>query len=105
MSVLADVAAGQLDAIAAAIARQRLRRLEQFRADTVTAPIIAHVDTFELATPPAGVLEVLEDNHLADANDFAIFFGDENVTTLTTSLFNRGPVVARMVCLFKFRRE
>jgi hypothetical protein len=71
----------------------------------VTAPIIAHVDTFELATPSAGVLEVLEDNHLADANHFAILFGDEHVTALAASLLDRGPVVARTVTLFEVRRE
>jgi len=105
MCVKSDVAARQLDAIAAALARQRLRRLEQFRTDAVTAPIITHVDTFELATPPTGVLEVLEDNHLADANHFAILFGDKNVTTLAASLFDRRPVVPWSVSLFRFRRE
>ncbi len=90
MGIESDVAARQLDAITAAVACQRLRGLEQFGADAATAPIAAHVDAFEFAAPPTGVLEVLEDDHLADANDVTILFGDEDVATLSTSLSNRG---------------
>jgi hypothetical protein len=94
-----------LNAITASIAREIFGGQQHRRADTATAHVAAYVDTLDLTTPTARVLEVLEDDDLADADDLAVDVGHQNITTLTTGLFDGCPVVVDVRDVFELRHQ
>lgn len=83
-----DIATSQLDAIATPFAGEVLGRFEQQCSNPLTTTIVSYVNTLQLTAPTAGVLEVLEDDHLADAHDLPLIFGNEYFTALSTGLFH-----------------
>jgi len=105
MRVEANVATRELHPIATLTSSERLGRREELGTHATASLVGSHVHTFEFAAPPSGVLEVGKDHDLTDAYHLVPVRRDEHVTTTTSRLFDRVPVLRHLVLVLELRRE
>jgi len=103
--VEANVATGQLHAVAALSSSECFSRCKKSRANAETALVASYVHALELAAPSARVLEVLKHEDLTHAYHFPIHLGHEYVTATTTRLFDGRPVRVDVRLVLYFRCE
>lgn len=92
MRVGAHTVARELDSVASAFLRERLGGVQKRAANPLASPISAHVHALNFATPPSGMLEMLEYEHLTDAHHFSVKFANQDVAPASARLLHRGPV-------------